>query len=100
MVEHGAVRNLEQIQEHDAEGRTPRSVTLAFLALGTACVVFAGLALRGPRSPSAPRVDPLGDLVAQKRAATAKATDLAPHDVTFPQILSDGDHPTTALAAV
>lgn len=111
MMEQGSVRNLEQIQENDDESRTPRGVTILLVALGGACVVFAGLALGGRRSTTAvPKADPLGALVTQtsqqgKLGAAAaadivKPMDLAAKDVTFPGILSDESSPTTALAAV
>lgn len=105
-MEQGAVRNLEQIQEHDDRMRTPRAVTVALVVLGGACVVFAGLALTGRKSaPPTAKSDPLGELVANHArgmggAAPARATDLALRDVTFPGILSDDTTPTTALAAV
>ena len=105
MMEHGSVRNLEQIQESDGE-RTPRGVTILLVALGGACIVFAGLAIGGRRSaPSTAKVDPLGELVTQQAkigqgSAAPKATDLSARDVTFPGILSDEASPTTALAAV
>jgi cell division septation protein DedD len=93
MMEHGSVRNLEQIQEsdHDSEGRTPRGVTILLVALG------------GRRSaPTNAKIDPLGDLVTQagKPGASGKPMDLSTKDVTFPGILSDEGSPTTALAAV
>ena len=106
MMEQASVRNLEQIQESDGE-RTPRGVTILLVALGGACIVFAGLAIGGRRSaPTTAKVDPLGELVtAQAKAnqggtAAPKATDLSTRDVTFPGILSDEGSPTTALAAV
>jgi DedD protein len=104
MMEQGSVRNLEQIQESDGE-RTPRGVTILLVALGGACIVFAGLAIGGRRSaPSAQRVDPLGELVTAQakigQGPAPKATDLSTHDVTFPGLLSDESAPTTALAAV
>lgn len=102
-MEHGSVRNLEQIQENDGEARTPRGVTILLVALGGACVVFAGLALSGRRAaPVAQKADPLGDLVTQQAKASGapRPTDLSAHDVTFPGILSDDRSPTTALAAV
>ena len=106
MMEQGSVRNLEQIQESDGE-RTPRGVTILLVALGGACIVFAGLAIGGRKSAQATaKVDPLGELVtAQAKAgqgvsAAPKATDLSARDVTFPGILSDEGSPTTALAAV
>ena len=108
MMDQGAVRNLEQIQEQDEHGRTPKVAAAAILVLGGACVVFATLALSGHKSaPPAAPVDPLGELVAQHgRTAPAaafaavKPTDLSTRDVTFPAILSDDTSPTTALAAV
>lgn len=108
MMEQGSVRNLEQIQENDDESRTPRGVTILLVALGGACVVFAGLALGGRRSAATmPKTDPLGELVSQQGkpvaasiGAAAKPMDLAAKDVTFPGILSDESAPTTALAAV
>ena len=108
MMEQGSVRNLEQIQESDGD-RTPRGVTILLVALGGACIVFAGLAIGGRRSaPTAAKVDPLGELVTQQAkiaqggggTPAPKATDLSAHDVTFPGILSDEGSPTTALAAV
>jgi DedD protein len=107
MMEQGSVRNLEQIQESDGE-RTPRGITILLVALGGACIVFAGLAIGGRRSaPTAQKVDPLGELVSAQAKigggapnAAPKATDLSTRDVTFPGILSDESSPTTALAAV
>jgi DedD protein len=103
--QQGSVRNLEQIQESDGPGGTPRGVTILLVALGAGCIVFAALALGGKRgASSAPaRTDPLGELVTQQAKAqngTAKPTELSSRDVTFPGILSDEGSPTTALAAV
>ncbi len=95
------VRHFDRIQEHDEDApRTPRSVTALLVVLGGACVVFAGLAMNTRRSsPDVKKIDPLGELVAQK-GKDPKAAELKPSDVTFPGILSDRDKPTTALAAV
>jgi DedD protein len=97
------LRNIDQLQEQD-ERAVPRSATLVLVVLCGACVVFAALALGGRSSqPQAPKIDPLGDLISRRAApngSAAKATDLRPKDVTFPQILSDEARPTTALAAV
>lgn len=105
MMEHGSVRNLEQIQETDAVSGTPRGVTILLVALGAGCIVFAGLALGGKRGGgTSAKVDPLGELVTQQakagQGASTKPTDLSSRDVTFPGILSDDGAPTTALAAV
>src|SRR5579859_4722161 len=107
MMDQGAVRNLEQIQEHDGQSRTPKIMAAALVMMGGACVVFATLALGGRKAaPVAAPADPLGDLVAQHQHGVAgqapapRATDLNAHDVTFPGILSDDTSPTTALAAV
>jgi cell division protein FtsN len=105
MMEHGSVRNLEQIQESDGGSGTPRLVTILLVALGTGCIVFAALALGTKRGGgSAPKSDPLGDLVSHHakagQSSTSKATELSSKDVTFPGILSDEGPPTTALAAV
>lgn len=105
MMEQGSVRNLEQIQESDGTASTPRGVTILLVALGGACIVFAGLALGGRRtSATAQKVDPLGDLVTHQskagQPAAAKPTELSTRDVTFPGLLSDEASPTTALAVV
>jgi DedD protein len=107
MMDQGSIRNFEQLQEEDSARRTPRGVTIAFVVLGGACVVFAVMALGGRKSRTdAPKADPLGELVAQRThgggaaGAAVKPTDLTTKDVTFPGILSDETKPTTALAAV
>jgi DedD protein len=105
MMDQGSVRNLEQIQEEDADSRGRRAMSGTVIVLGGACVLFAALALGGRRSaPPAAPPDPLGDLLAQHGhagpSASAKAAELTPSDVTFPGLLSDDKNPTTALAAV
>jgi cell division protein FtsN len=108
MMEPGTIRDLEQLQEDDGR-RMPRGVTMVLVVLGAASAVFAGLALGGRVShPPSAKPDPLGDLVLQRPrpnpavgpASTRPATDLSPSDVTFPQLLSDDDKPSTALAAI
>lgn len=98
------VKNLEQIQETDAAGGPGKGTTLAFVALGGACVLFAALAISGRGTkPDAKKTDPLGELVVQKNKgdkAGPKPTELSTKDVTFPGILSDDSAPPTALAAV
>jgi DedD protein len=105
MMDQGSVRNLEQIQEEDADSRGRRAMSATVVVLGGACVLFAALALGGRKSaPAAAPPDPLGDLLAQHGragpSASAKAEALTPSDVTFPGLLSDDKNPTTALAAV
>ncbi len=102
-MDPSSVRNLERIQEKDDATRMPRAVSITLLVLGGACIVLSAMALGGKKSgEAAPKNDPLGDLVSQKKpvAAAAKTADLAATDVTFPSILSDNAKPTTALAAL
>ena len=107
MNDPGGIRNLENLQEDDDDRRMPTGVTVTLVALGGACIVFAAFALGGRSSQSqGPKADPLGDLVSRRGSLPAAASsarlsvDLAPRDVTFPQMLSDDDRPSTALAAV
>ncbi len=107
MNDPAGIRNLENLQEDDDERRIPPGVTLTLVVLGGACIVFGAFALGGRSSQSqTAKTDPLGDLVAHKGTLVAAASstrlsvDLAPRDVTFPQLLSDDDKPSTALAAV
>jgi cell division septation protein DedD len=107
MDDPGGIRNLEDLQEDDDDDRRMSSgVTLTLLALGGACIVFGVFVLAGRSSPSqVPKADPLGDLVLRHGSpapamSNRPPVDLAPRDVTFPQILSDDDRPSTALAAV
>ena len=104
-----SIRNIERLEEDEDERRMPRGVAWVLVALGGGVILFAVLALGGRTSgQSARKNDPLGDLLAQRPRADASpgsagsvsATDLSPRDVTFPQMLSDEDHPPTALAAV
>jgi cell division septation protein DedD len=102
----GSVRNLEQIQESDAESRMPMTAKVIIVSLGIACIGFAAVALSGKRTPSdTKKVDPLGELADKSGRGGAaspmkRAADLSPNDVTFPSMLSDDPHTTTALAAV
>lgn len=107
MNDPGGIRNLENLQEDDDERKMPPGVTVTLLVLGGACIVFGAFALGGRSSQSqGPKADPLGDLVLHHGSLPSAATsarltvDLAPRDVTFPQMLSDDDRPSTALAAV
>jgi len=96
------VRNLEQIQEDDPKRRPTRTTALLLASIGGAAIVMAGvMSAKRAGPPSTSKDDPLAALV-----ASAKATGSLPPEkldgtqVTFPEILSDEDSPTTALAAV
>jgi DedD protein len=113
---HEAVRDIDQIQETDARAlSSDRWTTVALVGLGGACIVFGAMLLGGKRvSASTAKPDPLAELVAAQVAvqgkpasspavagqASSRPSDLTASDVTFPTLLSDGEHPTTALAAV
>lgn len=99
MRDRGSLRDIDNIQEKDADG-SGKLGSLILASIGTACVVFAAVALlRRPAPAHAKAADPLDDLLARQPAATARR-ELSASDVTFPQILSDDDKPTTALAAI
>lgn len=103
MSEPGAIRDLEQIQEADASQRPTGLVTALLVGAGGACIAFAALALRPDAEHKPQPPDPLAQLAAKsgdKGAAKAKNEALEPDDVTFPDLLSDRDEPTTALAAL
>lgn len=94
------VRNLEQIQESEGDGGMKLG-GLVLASLGSACVVFAVIALlRRPTQAPTKAVDPLDDLLARTPAASARPRELSASDVTFPAMLSDAQRPTTALAAI
>lgn len=102
-VDTVAIRQLDDIQEQEPGHRPSRLGALVMASFGGACIVFAALAvMRSPSDELAAPPDPLGDLVA--RAATepkpARTKSLDAEDVTFPEVLTDQDNPTTALAAV
>ncbi len=100
------VRNFERIQEDDEDTpRIPRYVTATLVVLGGACILFAGIALSGRRAQGdAKRPDPLSELVSKRKetapASSGHPSGLKADEVTFPGILSDREHTTTALAAV
>ncbi|WP_437282565.1 SPOR domain-containing protein [Sorangium sp. So ce375] len=103
-MDTGAVRNLEEIQEEDPGARPSRAGALVLASLGGACIVFAAVALlRAPARERPVTADPLGDLVARTHPAGVKPAPRPAtigEDVTFPAVLSDAEHPTTALEAV
>jgi len=103
----GGIRNIERIEEQGDERGVPRGVTVALVVLGGTCIAFAALAIGGRTSQEPEKKsDPLGELLAQQaRNATGPPSgplsqELSLRDVTFPQLLSDSDHPPTAMAAV
>jgi DedD protein len=101
-MKSGLLRNVEQIQEQEAQPRVSRAGTLLLAALGSACIVFALVThARRKAVPEARTFDPLSELVAQsKGTASGQGTELGGSDVTFPSLLSDEGRTTTALAAV
>src|SRR5262245_37359132 len=99
------VRNLDQIQEQDAERRTNRLLTFVLASVGGAALVVATVMMTGRAAerPASTKQDAFGDLVQQAKAeqeGAGKAAALDGRDVTFPGLLSDDKDPTTALAAV
>ena len=102
-VDTVAIRHLEQIHEVEPNARPSRISALVRASFGGACIVFTALALMRTPPKETPRpVDPLGDLVAKAHPAgqAGKPQPLGAGDVTFPEVLSDRQNPTTALAAV
>jgi DedD protein len=96
------VRNLEQIQEADGDGRGTRVATVFLAGVGGAALVIAAvLTMKQSAPPSESKEDPLAALVAKaKRPEATPPESVHPSEVTFPSILSDSERPTTALAAV
>jgi cell division septation protein DedD len=102
-VDTVAIRHLDEIHETEPTARPSRLSALVMASFGGACIVFTALALmRSPAKQAPVPVDPLGDLVAKAHPAgqTGKPETLGAADVTFPEVLSDRENPTTALAAV
>jgi cell division septation protein DedD len=96
----GSVKNLDEIQEEDPGARPSRLGALVLASLGGACIVFAAVALfRSPTKPKVVASDPLGELVAKAKPAAEGGNAANAQDLSFPQVLSDAKHPTTALEA-
>jgi cell division septation protein DedD len=96
-----SIRNLDQIQEQEPAAASSRLVALVMASFGGACIVFAALALmRSPESGAAAAADPLSELAARADKPAEQPRRLDTDDVTFPQVLSDQENPTTAMAAV
>jgi DedD protein len=95
------VRNLDDIQEEDRSGRTSRFAALLLASLAGASIVTAAVVMsRRGGAVQHTTQDPLAALVQAQKNATPSADKLETREVSFPGILSDGDKPTTALAAV
>ncbi len=98
------VRNLEQIQEDDSRRGVSRLTTVLLASMGGAALVIAGVTMAKRSGPPATSdQDPLAALVADAEKSAppeVPAQDLNGTDVSFPALLSDEEHPTTALAAV
>lgn len=98
-MEHGSLRNLDQIQENDSKRAGSRVGTLVLASVAGACVVFAVFALvKRPHLGAEPDPDPLAAL-AEKATGSETAT-VDGHRVSFPAMLSDEPNPTTAMAAI
>jgi DedD protein len=95
------VRNLDDIQEDDRSVGSSRFAALLLASLTGAAIVTALVVMSRPKEPAATsRADPLAALVAEAKDAHAAPDKLDTKDVSFPGLLSDGERPTTALAAV
>jgi DedD protein len=95
------VRNLDDIQEDDRPVGSSRFAALLLASLSGAAIVTALVVMaRRNEPPAASQADPLAALVAQAKDNHPAPDKLDTKDVSFPGILSDGERPTTALAAV
>ncbi len=95
------VRNLEQIREQDSRRVKSRLGTLVLASLGGAGIVVAVMFSSSHSSaPQVSKSDALAQLAAQQRTPSGPATRVDSQNVSFPNVLSDSDKPTTALAAV
>lgn len=95
------VKNLEQIQETDPAKPPTRLTALLLASLAGTALVLVGLMMTGREAPiQQTNQDPLAQLVAKAKNDGVPAHKLDAHDVTFPELLSDVEKPTTALAAV
>lgn len=95
------VRNLEQIREQDSRRISPKLGTLLLALLGGAGVVAAVmLSSNHASAPPAASSDALAKLAARQKNLAGPAGRIDSQAVSFPNVLSDSDNPTTALAAV
>ncbi len=96
------LRNLEDIQENDTRSGGFPLGTLFLAAIGGgALVVVVMMGLERKTAPTQSHGDPLEELVqSARRNPTPSAMTVGERQVTFPQLLSDRNAPTTALAVV
>jgi len=98
-MEHGSLRNLDQIQESDSKSGGSRVGTLVLASVAGACLVFAVFALvKRPHLGPEPETDPLAALA--ESAVSAQPPSIEGQNVAFPDLLSDEPNPTTAMAAI
>jgi DedD protein len=95
------VRNLEQIREQDSRRMGSRLGTLLLALLGGAGVVAAVmLGASHKPTPQSASSDALAKLAAREKNQAGPVARIDTQAVSFPNVLSDSDNPTTALAAV
>jgi len=95
------VKNLEQIQETEPSKPPTRLTALLLASLAGTCLVLAGLMMTGRDAPVQQSTDdPLAQLLMKAKNDDVPAHRLDAEEVTFPELLSDVEKPTTALAAV
>lgn len=95
------VKNLEQIQETEPTKPPTRLTALLLASLAGTALVLVGLMMTGREAPvQQTNADPLAQLVLKAKNDGVPAHRLDAEDVTFPELLSDVEKPTTALAAV
>jgi len=95
------VKNLEQIQETENVKPPTRLTALLLASLAGTALVLAGLMMTGREAPvQQTNQDPLAQLVLKAKNDGVPAHRLDADEVTFPELLSDVEKPTTALAAV
>lgn len=95
------VKNLEQIQETEPNKPPTRLTALLLASLAGTALVLVGLMMTGREAPvQQTNADPLAQLVLKAKNDGVPAHRLDAEEVTFPQLLSDLEKPTTALAAV
>jgi cell division septation protein DedD len=95
------VKNLEQIQEMDPQ-RSSSKLSAVFLAslAGAALVIAFVLMAKREGPPAQSHKDPLQELLQKTKHEAPPPHQLTGSEVTFPEMLSDDEHATTALAAV